>query len=173
MTRQGVPRDKPGKRLFHLGIAITVILAFAGGAELAHGSDDTRSGFVKQAEPICKGTTVANRTILRGIRSDIRKGRLKRAGRKFQRAERELESTIDDLELLERPEEDDSTLVRWFRQLNAEANVLGRIAGRLKADDTTHLRRYILELLRTANKANNIVLTFGFDHCLLRPAQYF
>jgi hypothetical protein len=151
------------------------LFAFAAQAVLtpvAMSADVSRAEYVAQSEPICKANTIASRDILRGIRQDIRDSKLKRAGGKFQRAARALERTIQSLEQLERPSEDSTILARWFEQLNDEATLLDRVAKQLKAEKTSNLGRYILEIRHTANKANNVVLTFGFEYCLLQPARY-
>ena len=156
-------------------LAVTALVVFAAQAvftPVAMSADDSRAEYVEQGEPICKANTIASRDILRGIRQDIREGKLKRAGGKFQRAARALERTIQSLEQLERPSEDTTILARWFEQLNDEAALLKRVAKQLKAEKTANLGRYILEIRHTANKANNVVLTFGFEYCLLQPARY-
>lgn len=156
-------------------IAVMALLVFAAHAVVAPvavSADVSRAVYVEQSEPICKANTIANRDILRGTRENVRDGKLKRAGRKFQRAARALNRTIQSLERLERPSEDETILARWFEQLNNEADLLDRVAKQLKAKKTSDLGRYILEMRHTANKANNVVLTFGFEYCLLQPARY-
>lgn len=153
-------------------MALFVLAVHAVLAPVAMSADLSRAEYVEQSEPICKANTVANRDILGGTREDIRDGKLKRAGGKFQRAARALNRTIQSLEGLERPSADETILARWFDQLNDEADLLDRVAKQLKANKTADLGRFILEMRHTANKANNVVLTFGFEYCLLQPARY-
>lgn len=156
-------------------IAVMAVLALFTQATLtpiASSADISRAEYVEESEPICKANTVANRSILRGARDDIRQGRLKRAGWKFHRAARALDRTIRRLERLPQPSPDVAILARWFGQLKKEARLLDRVAKQLKANKKAGLGRYILRMRHTANKANNIVLTFGFEYCLLQPARY-
>jgi hypothetical protein len=165
-----------GKRtasvLVLLALALQGLAAFATPAGLAAAAEPTRPEYVATAEPICEANTVANRAILRGTREDIRDGKLKRAGGKFQRAARALEEAIKSLERLTQPPEDAGILARWFDRLNEEAALLDRVAKRLKTGKAAGVGRYVLEMRHTANKANNVVLTFGFEYCLLQPARY-
>lgn len=147
-------------------LAQLVILSFASGAEM------TRAQYVEQSEPICKANTLANRHILKGTREDVRSGKLKVAGRKFRRAANALDRTIQQQEEIPRPSADDSRLARWFVHLNGETKLLEKVANQLSRGSTTHLRQYILELRHNANVANNVVLTFGFEYCLIQPARY-
>jgi hypothetical protein len=169
MTRK---RAASGVVLLILGLLVQGLVAFAAPVTLAVASEPTRPEYVATAEPICKANTVTNRNILRGTRQDIRDGKLKRAGRKFQRATRALDGTIKSLEGLPQPSEDTAILARWFDRLNQEADLLDRVAKRLKTGTADGVGRYVLELRSTANKANNVVLTFGFEYCLLQPARY-
>jgi len=155
-----------------VGLLATVIglpLLFA---SAVLGSEPTRPQYVDQAEPICKANTVANRDILEGTRQNVRDGKLKLAGGKFSRAARALDRTIGRLESLPRPLSDEDRLARWFVQLNEETELLEKVANRLRKGSTVDLGKYVLEMRHIANKANNVVLTFGFEYCLLQPARY-
>jgi len=138
----------------------------------ADGAEVTRAQYVEQSEPICKSNTIANRDILKGIREDVREGRLKLAGGKFSRAARALDRTIKRLELIPRPTDDESRLARWFAHLNGETKQLEKVARRLRKGSTVDLAQYVLELRHNANVTNNIVLTFGFEYCLIQTARY-
>jgi len=162
----------PGASLLLLVLVFQASVALAGSIGESVASEPTRPEYVATAEPICKANTVANRNILRGTRDDVREAKLKRAGGKFQRAARALDKAIQSLERLPRPPEDGTILARWFDQLNGEADLLDHVAKQLVASRTADLGRYVLEMRHTANKANNVVLTFGFEYCLLQPARY-
>lgn len=143
-----------------------LVLPVAGASEL------TRAEYVERGEPVCKANTVANRHILKGIRVDVRKGKLKLAGGKFSRAARALDQTIEQLEQIPRPSADESLLARWFTHLNGETKMLERIAHRLLKGNSVNLGKYVLELRHNANATNNIVLTFGFEYCLIQTARF-
>jgi len=158
--------------LLMLGFLVQGFATSAASTGVAVAAEPTRPEYVATAEPICKANTTANRAILRGTREDIRDGKFKRAGGKFQRAARALDGTIKSLERLSRPPEDADILARWFDRLNEEADLLDRVAKRLMTGKAAGVGRYVLEMRHTANKANNVVLTFGFEYCLLQPARY-
>jgi hypothetical protein len=161
-----------GVLLCLLSLILQAILALVGLVALAGASELSRADYVHQAEPICKANTTANQSILKGTREDVREGRLKQAGRKFGRAARALDRTIQRLEQLPRPVPDESLLGRWFTHLNDETKLLEKVAERLRQETTSNLGRYVLELRHNANVANNVVLTFGFEYCLFQPARY-
>jgi hypothetical protein len=139
---------------------------------IAEGAEVTRAQYVEQSEPICKANTTANRNILKGIRDDVREGKLKVAGGKFSRAARALHQTIQRLEQTPRPAADERILTRWFTHLNSETDLLEKVAGRLRKGSNVDLGQYVLELRHNANVANNVVLTFGFEYCLIQTARY-
>lgn len=156
-------------------IAVTAIVILASQSTIvatADGAEVTRTQYVEQGEPICKANTSANRSILKGIRDDVREGKLKLAGGKFSRAARALQQTIQRLEQIPRPSADESLLPRWFTHLNGEVELLEKVAGRLRKGSHVDLGRYVLELRHNANSTNNVVLTFGFDYCLIQTARY-
>jgi len=128
--------------------------------------------YVEKSEPICKWNTINTRRILRGIRTEVRKGSLHQAGHNFGRAATSLKKTIERLEALPKPAADESRLTRWFAGLATEAHLLEKLARQLDKGHTKSLARTVLELRHQANVTNNIVLTFGFEFCLLQPARY-
>lgn len=141
-------------------------------APLAGAAEITRAEYVEQSEPICKANTIANRNILKGVRQDVREGKLKVAGAKFTRAAKALHRTIQRLEQIPQPSADESRLARWFTHLNGETKLLEKVAGRLRKGSHVDLGKYVLELRHNANVTNNIVLTFGFEYCLIQTARY-
>jgi hypothetical protein len=156
-------------------IAVVTLFAFALQAVLApvaSSADISRAEFVEQSEPICKANTIANKNILKGVREDVREGKLKVAGAKFSRAARALNRTIHRLEQIPRPSADESRLERWFTHLNGETKLLEKVARRLRKGGHVDLGKHVLELRHNANVANNIVLTFGFEYCLIQTARY-
>lgn len=143
-----------------------VLAPLAGAAEIA------RAEYVEQSEPICKANTIANRNILKGVRQDVREGKLKVAGAKFTRAAKALDHTIQRLEKIPQPSADESRLTRWFTHLNGETKLLEKVASRLRKGSHVDLGKYVLELRHNANVTNNVVLTFGFEYCLIQTARY-
>lgn len=156
------------------GVAITLVLLVSqlANASVGLGADLTRAEYVEQSEPICKQNTIANRHILKGVREDVREDRLKLAGAKFSKAASALGQTNQRLEQLPRPSADESRLARWFTHLRDETKLLEKVAKQLRQGSRDDLGKYILELRHNANVANNVVLTFGFEYCLIQTARY-
>lgn len=159
-------------RLLMVLIGIATIPTCIVGSADAEVTEATRAEYVEHAEPICKKNTIANRHVLKGTRNAIRHGRLGIAAHKFATAAKEFGSTVKQLEELSRPAADESILTRWFKHLNGETVKLQTFAERLRKHNTVDLDAYVLELRHYANITNNIVLTFGFDYCLIQTARY-
>lgn len=156
-------------------IASVIILIFLNQLILVpstKGVEVTRAQYVEQSEPICKKNTTVNRNILKGIRKDVREEKLKLAGGKFSRAAKALHQTIQRLEQIPQPPADANRLARWFTHLNSETRLLEKVAARLRKGSKVDLGQYVLELRHNANVTNNIVLTFGFEYCLIQTARY-
>lgn len=139
---------------------------------LAASEEVTRSDYVERSEPFCKTNTITSKRILKGIREDIREGRFRRAGHKFSRAADSLATTVDRLETLPQPSADEARLRRWFAGLRKEVRLMEKLAARLSDGRSKGLARDVLELRHQANVTNNIVLTFGFEYCLIQVARY-
>lgn len=144
------------------------LLSFAA----ADAAEVTRAQYVERSEPICKANTLRSRSILKGIREDVREGKLKLAGGKFSKAAKALKDAIQRLEELPRPSADEELLTRWFSKLAGEVRLLEKVSGRLLQGSSVDLGRYVLELRHNADVANNVVLTFGFEYCLIQTARY-
>jgi hypothetical protein len=162
-----------GVRLRLLSLSLGLGIAFLSSVSLVDAAEaPTRPEYVEQAEPICKQNTISNRNALKGTRDDVRHGRLDQAARKFDKAAREFGRTVQRLEALPRPTADEEILTRWFTHLSQETALLKNFAKRLHKHNTVDLADYVLELRHHANVTNNIVLTFGFDYCLIQTARY-
>jgi len=153
-------------------LTIIAVLCQLAVAPMAGAAEIARAEYVEQSEPICKANTNANRNILKDVRQDVREGKLKVAGAKFTRAAKALDQTIHRLEQVPQPSADESRLTRWFSHLNGETKLLEKVARRLRKGSSVDLGRYVLELRHNANVTNNIVLTFGFEYCLIQTARY-
>jgi hypothetical protein len=160
--RRAVPS---GAALF---IALASIsLGTAGAAEAP-----TRPEYVRTLEEICKPGSEATQRAVRGTRRDVRDEQLARAARKVARAERIFARTVDSISPVTRPIADRSTLSRWFAKLAKEELYLARTAAALRADDVARFQREFAEFVHQGNKANNVVVSFGFNYCSFRPSRF-
>jgi hypothetical protein len=155
-----------------LGLALAVALALAAPLALALGPNPTREEYVAAAEPICKSNSEANSRILKGVKEQVKQGELAPAGRRFIRASTALGKTVGQLAALPQPEADAAKLTKWIGYLKHEKAYLQQIGQALKAKDKFHAQKLAVELNRNNNKANNTVISFGFDECRIDSSRF-
>ena len=71
-----------------------------------------------------------------------------------------------------RPAADRATLVRWFAALGRETDYLGRTAAALRAEDIPRFQRVSGRFFQEGSKANNVVVSFGFNYCNFKSSRY-
>lgn len=158
-------------RLAFVLIAITAISAPPSlAAETADAP--TRSDYVARLEQICKPGSQATQRAVSGMRADVRAERLRVAAAKFARAKRIFAHTVGSISTVPRPAEDRETLVRWFKALAKEQVYLGGIVSSLRAEDVARFQRVSADFIHQGNKANNIVVSFGFNYCAFKPSRF-
>lgn len=148
-------------------LTLAVLSTVAGAAEAP-----TRAEYVAQLERICKPGSLETQRAVRGMRADVRAERLRVAARKFARAQRIFGRTVDSIARVPRPPEDRETLARWFDALAEEQVYLGRIVTSLRADDVARFQRVSADFIHQGNKANNVVISFGFNYCAFKPSRF-
>lgn len=135
-------------------------------------SGPTRSEYVEQVEPICKSATLAHRTVLKGVDGMVKRGKLKKAAPRFQRAAAALRATTRSLAAVPRPTADAARLGRWLNIAKAGGGLLTRISATLQRDDRTASERLAKQLLKKAKRANAEVVGFNFNYCRMNPARF-
>jgi hypothetical protein len=155
-------------RLLALGLAV----ALAATASLAAAEEVTRDTYKAQVEPICKANTKANEKILKGVRADVRKGKLARAGRQFLKASSALNKAYRQLKAVPQPPADQAKLSKWLKYVKQEASLFATGGKALKAGNKTKAQTIVVKLTHTANLANSQVLSFGFHYCKLNPSKF-
>lgn len=148
-----------------LGLAAPVLAAEEGEAP-------TRVEYVVQLERICKPRSEATARAVRGVRADVRAERLALAGRKFARARRIFAATVAAIAKVPRPADDRPTLRRWFGALGREQTYLGRMVRTLRRDNVAGFQRVSAQFIHEGNRANNAVVSFGFDYCSFKPTRF-
>jgi hypothetical protein len=146
-------------------LAVAVPLALA--AEVA--SDEE---YVERAEPICKRNVEANKRIFKGAKGEVKRGELKKASRHFLRASRAFGRTIRQLARVPRPSQSTAKLGKWLTALRKEKQTVQKIGRALAKGNKRRAESLSLELRRNSNRANNIVLGFGFDYCLIDSSRF-
>lgn len=159
------------RRLAILLVAVAVPAAPAAlAAEAAE--PPTRAEYVGQLERICKPGSEATQRAVHGVRADVRAERLRVAAGKFARAQRIFANTVNAISSVPRPAEDRDTLTRWFKALAKEQVYLRQIVSSLRTEDVARFQRVSADFIHQGNKANNVVVSFGFNYCAFRPSRF-
>lgn len=148
-------------------VALLTATAFA-----ATSPTQTREGYVAAVEPICKTNTKANEQILSGVRKKIQKGQLAVAAGQFGKAATAFGKAVRQIKAVPQPSADATKLNKWFGYLDTQAKMLGEISKALKNDQKAKAQTLSVKLTRNANLANNAVLGFDFDYCLIDPSKF-
>ncbi|MEZ5076441.1 MAG: hypothetical protein R2725_03250 [Solirubrobacterales bacterium] len=157
-------------RLGTLAAAVGLLAAVVPLAAAAEISTDEE--YVERAEPICKRNVEANKRIFKGAKREVKKGELKKASRHFFRASRAFGRTIRQLAQVPQPPASAAKLGRWLTALRTEKTIIEKIGRALAKGQKHRAESLSLELRRNANRANNIVLGFGFDYCLVDSSRF-
>jgi hypothetical protein len=148
-------------------LAALALLAPAAAAEAP-----TRSQYVAELERICEPGSKATQRAVRGVRADVKAERFRLAGAKFAKARRIFAHTVRGISTVPRPPADAGTLARWFAYLNREKVYLGRIAAALATEKIPRFQRALTDFFHQGNRANNAVISFGFNYCSFKPSRF-
>jgi hypothetical protein len=154
-------------------IAAIALIALSVGAAVASAeTEPTRTEYVARLEQICEPGSNATERAVGGVRADVRAERLAVAAGKFARAERIFKNTVRSISVVPRPAADRATLSRWFAALGSEEIYLGQMAKVLRADDVAGFERVSARFIHEGNRANNAVVSFGFNYCSFKPTRF-
>ncbi len=157
-------------RIFAAALALVALLATT--AFAATSPTQTRDTYVAAVEPICKTNTKANEQILDGVRKKIQKGQLAVAAGQFGKAANAFGKAVKQIKAVPQPVADVAKLNKWFGYLDDQAKMLGEISKALKNEQKAKAQTLSVKLTRNANLANNSVLGFDFDYCLIDPSKF-
>lgn len=155
-----------------LSIALVLGLVLAVPVAGAIEPDPTRDEYVTAVEPICKANTEANSRILEGVKEQVQKGELDSAGRRFVRAGAALGKAVNRIAAVPKPSEDKLKLERWIGLLRDQKTLLQNIGQKLKAGNKFQAQKQAVQLSRVNRRANNTVISFGFDHCRIDSSEF-
>lgn len=136
------------------------------------GAEVTRTSYREAVEPICKANTVANERILGGVRNEFKHDKLDVAARKFRRAGRALEHTLQELQAVPRPAADAARLSRWFGFIATEVRLFERTSDYLVAVRKTAAQGMVVRLEETGKRADIVVIRFEFHYCRFEPSRF-
>lgn len=155
-----------------LTAALALVAVLAATAVAATSPTQTRESYAATVEPICKRNTQANEQILSGVRKKIQQGKLDIAAGKFAKASSAFGKAVKQLRAVPQPTADAAKLNKWLGYLDKETTLLAEIGKALKNDQKTRAQRLSVQLTRNGNVANNQVLGFEFDYCLIDSSKF-
>lgn len=155
-------------RLPVLGLAFVIALLVSAPVAFA----DERDEYVAKVEPICKSNTDANARILKGVKEQVKAGELVPAGKRFIRASGALGKSVTQIAAVPQPAADEAKLTKWIGYLKEEKSYLQKIGQALKAKNKFKAQKLAVELNKNNNKANNTVISFGFDECRIDSSRF-
>ena len=155
-----------------LGAALALAAVLAATAVAATSPTQTRESYVATVEPICKKNTKANEQILSGVRKKIQQGKLSVAAGKFAKASTAFGNAVKQLRAVPQPPADAPKLNKWLSYLDKETKLLAEIGKALKKDEKNKAQRLSVQLNRNGVTANNQVLGFEFDYCLIDSSRF-
>lgn len=151
-------------------LLVAALLAPSAGAALP--AEPTREEYVDAAEPICKTNVKANKQIFKGAKAEVKRGELKKASSHFLKAANAFNRTIVQLAALPQPPADAAKLGTWLGLLRAERDLVRKIGKALAAERKPKAESLSVQLNRNSTKANNAVISFGFDYCRIEPSRF-
>jgi hypothetical protein len=154
------------------GVIALALCLLAGTLGTAAAAEPTRTEYVAQLERICKPDSEATQRAVRGTRADVRAEQFRVAATKVSKAKRIFTQTVSSISTVPRPGADSATLARWFAALGREAVALKRTAAALRAEDVARFQRVWADFIHEGNKANNVVVSFGFNYCTFKPSRF-
>lgn len=158
--------------LLKLGLALVAALLVAAPAALGAEEPDPKKAYAEQVEPICKANSEANSRILKGVKGQVQHDQLVPAGKRFVRASTALGKTVVQIDKVPRPPEYEAKLTKWIGYLRKEKTFLQQIGAALKSKDKYHAQKLAVELNKNNNKANNTVISFGFEECRIDSSRF-
>ena len=141
-------------------------------AQAAFAAEPTRETYTAQVEPICKASTESSDRILKGVKGEVRAGKLKLAAAQFSKAATALKKTLNKLRAVPQPPADKAKLTKWLGYIKEEVQLFEQTAAKLKAGNKTGAQEMAVRLTYTVNRANNQVLAFEFKYCHADPSQF-
>jgi len=162
-------RGPEGKKF---AVAATLALALVLAAVPIVRADTANDEYKQLVEPICKKNVEANKRIFKGAKQEVNRGELKKASKHFFRAATAFGKTIKELAAVPQPAGYETKLGKWLDLLRDEQAIVKKIGQALAAEKRNKAESFSVELNRNTNKANNQVISFGFDYCRLDSSRF-
>jgi hypothetical protein len=151
---------------------VVVVLAATFGVLPAFAAEVTPDAYREEVEPICKVNTEANEEILKGVRANVKAGKLKKASRQLFAAAKALKRTREQLLKVPKPTADVARLTKWLKGVKVEVELLEATGRKLAKGDKRGAQKMVIRLDSNAKQTNNLVLDYEFRYCRFQPAKF-
>lgn len=158
----------PGKKLMLSVAAIAMLFATVP----AFAAEVTPDEYKAQVEPICKINTQANEKILKGVRENVKQGKLSKASRQLFAAAKALKKTRAELLQVPTPSADAARLTKWLGGVKTEVDLLEAAGRKLAKGEKNGASKMVIRLKSNAVKTNNLVLSYEFHYCKFEPQKF-
>jgi len=128
----------------------------------------TRAEYVERAEPLCAATAERTDPLFSMVRADVKRERVRPAGRALHRAARMIATLNKGLRRIPKPPADAETLTAWLGHLEDQTTLAAKAGSLMSEGRRTKVAGYLSRLVHAGTQANDTVLGFGFDKCLFR-----
>jgi hypothetical protein len=153
-------------------LVATAMLLVATGAGAEESPPTPRKEYVSQVEPICQANTETDKRILKNVQQNVRRGKLKQAGRQFIHVAAAFGSAIGEMMAVPRPLEDEARLLKWFQFLRIVQADLRKVGKAFKAEERIRAAHEGIRVERASNAANNVGFVFEFHYCRLTRSRF-
>lgn len=150
----------------------SLLLLLVASMAFARDLPEERQVYKEQVEPICKQNRQANERVLKGVKKNIKNGKLTLAGSQFAKAAVALKKARTQLAAVPKPAADSARLAKWLGLIGSEIELFERVAKKLRAGDSHGAQKMALQLTSTVNRANNTVLPYEFNYCRVQTSQF-
>jgi hypothetical protein len=154
------------------GVLGTLLLLLSASMALGASLDEERQAYKAQVEPVCKQNREANERVLKGVKKNIKNGKLKLAATQFAKGAAALKKARTQLAAVPKPAADSARLTKWLGLIKTEVELFENVSKKLKSGDKRGAQRMALQLTSTVNKANNTVLAYEFKYCRVQTSQF-
>lgn len=166
--RTRASRNTRLRRLVAVASLAALMLAVSARADSA----SERRAYVDRLEAICKPGVEATQRAVKGVKSDVQAERLAVASAKLDKAARIFGGTVRRISAVSRPAKDAAQFAKWFSYLRLQESYLGKAGAALHSERIPSYQRNIVRFAQNGNKANDVVIAYGFNYCLFNFRRF-
>lgn len=153
-------------------VAVAVLAALALAVFARADSPTERRAYVDRLETICKPGVKATQSAVKGVKSDVQAERTAVAAAKLGRAAKIFGGTVERISAVPRPGSDAAQLAKWFEYLQLQQSYLAKAGAALRSERIATYQHSIVRFAHNGNKANDVVIAYGFNYCLFNFRRF-